>query len=604
MVVVDTNVTPGRDFDTLRMRIENDAARDLVFRYGWDETLQRAIVIDGGAMPFTVNVQNAVDSLAERTVSITAWKAGAPVFVREASFVAPLDGTKRLRLLVDALCFSDLASADARTVRDGGPDAAGTASCGPRATCIAGRCATRHVEASTLPEYDEAHRSGFSAPGDGECVDVLSCFERPIDSRGNVLEDRMAQVVLPRPFYNECAVDVGALRGREDLTVAVALPSRGGICSGDICFATLDRASPLDSSSGWFAVGGRLFLPPRVCELGLRVLVHEGGSEACPVKTSENAICSEWNSRGEGGSKKSANRIVSIEFEAGGEGGVVCAARTPSAELCAQQRVRCGEILVIDPLCDGHARMAPCRGRDRSTSCASEDRHSMKFIEGGTFMMGSRESDIQSGRAMSHEGPLHPVRVASFWLDTTEVTAGAFEDWCDGAGLGSKACSELSVGGSFCTFRQGLRDHPMNCVDWYAANEFCAATGKRLPTEEEWEYAARGGDAGWTYPWGDSPPTDASRLCWSGGGLQAGTCSVGERTMGVSRAGVQDLAGNVWEWTASGYGGRYDADRSGFVRSTRGGCWYDDKPLFVRATHRLGDAPTLAFSSLGFRCAR
>jgi len=145
----------------------------------------------------------------------------------------------------------------------------------------------------------------------------------------------------------------------------------------------------------------------------------------------------------------------------------------------------------------------------------------------------------------------------------------------------------------------------MNCVDWFQSVTYCHAQGKRLPTEEEWEWAARGGSAGWVYPWGNVAPD--VQVCWSGfettGRMgvgfpkRTGTCVVGSRRSGDAPGGIHDLAGNVQEWTSSNYDARVD------FRVYRGGHWLDDKASHVRAGVRGVGGPLDRDSRLGFRCA-
>jgi formylglycine-generating enzyme required for sulfatase activity len=137
----------------------------------------------------------------------------------------------------------------------------------------------------------------------------------------------------------------------------------------------------------------------------------------------------------------------------------------------------------------------------------------------------------------------------------------------------------------------------VNCVTWQEAETFCREHGKRLPTEEEWEWAARGGRKALTYPWGGEPPAD--RVCWDGEGNSAGagerkaTCTVGANPRGKSADGIQDLAGNVREWTSTSH------ER---FKVLRGGSWGDSLPEFLSASFRGWNAPDERMELLGFRC--
>jgi formylglycine-generating enzyme required for sulfatase activity len=114
--------------------------------------------------------------------------------------------------------------------------------------------------------------------------------------------------------------------------------------------------------------------------------------------------------------------------------------------------------------------------------------------------------------------------------------------------------------------RTDRHDHPVNCVDWEQSGVFCRAQGKRLPTDEEWEWAARGEGQGRTYPWGNAAPD--LQVCWSGKQERDGTCAVGSFPEGDAPGGIHDLAGNVSEWT-TGYG---EAGARG-GHNHRGGNW-------------------------------
>jgi formylglycine-generating enzyme required for sulfatase activity len=187
------------------------------------------------------------------------------------------------------------------------------------------------------------------------------------------------------------------------------------------------------------------------------------------------------------------------------------------------------------------------------------------------------------------------ARVEPFCLDATEVTAGAFAE-CVREGT----CREPETCPG-CTFGAPGKDRfPVNSVDWKQATSFCESLGKRLPSEEEWEWAARGAERAGRHPWGDEAPR--GQLCWdgegsdSGQGNRRGPCEVGSHPAGNSAQGVADLAGNVWEWTSSPYeGGR---------RIYRGGGWSDDNPTSVTAAASYWAHPTFRRPFLGFRCAR
>jgi len=209
----------------------------------------------------------------------------------------------------------------------------------------------------------------------------------------------------------------------------------------------------------------------------------------------------------------------------------------------------------------------------------------MAAIPGGRFKMGERGDS---------------VTVAAFCLDLTEVTVMAYaacatSGSCSSDGVGTQLWNGQDLGKGACNWGvSGRENHPINCTDWGQAATYCRAQGKRLPTEEEWEWAARGGDEARTYPWGSAEPD--FQPCWSGVSKRTATCAVGSSPDGNARWGLQDMAGNVWEWTSSKYGAT--------ARVYRGGGWYYVSPGVLRAASRSWGAPSLRGGSIGFRCAR
>lgn len=177
-------------------------------------------------------------------------------------------------------------------------------------------------------------------------------------------------------------------------------------------------------------------------------------------------------------------------------------------------------------------------------------------------------------------------------MDMTEVTAEAYA-----ACVGKGKCSDekvTSCNPMFATWgNPTTTQHPMTCVSWVQASTYCKVAGKRLPTEEEWEWAARGGDEAREYPWGDMPP--ASQLCWAKT-TDLGSCRVGSYPLGNARWGMQDLGGNVWEWTSS-------AAANDDWRVVRGGGW-DADPSVYRSSASLSYPASMRLDDLGFRCAR
>ncbi len=221
----------------------------------------------------------------------------------------------------------------------------------------------------------------------------------------------------------------------------------------------------------------------------------------------------------------------------------------------------------------------------------------MVNIPAGTYWMGSPD-----GEGDSDEHPRHQVTVAAFSMDVTEVTVAAYAR-CVSAG----PCLPLETGGACNYGKSDKASHPINCVAWDKAGAYCAWAGKRLPSEEEWEYAARGTD-GRTYPWGQEVP--GARVCWNGAGndlgpgKRSGTCPVGAYPAGKSPFGLLDMSGNVREWTSSGWSDAYGTSRTTSNRVGRGGGWSSDDPSRVRGALRGRYEPWAHDDFLGFRCAR
>jgi formylglycine-generating enzyme required for sulfatase activity len=202
--------------------------------------------------------------------------------------------------------------------------------------------------------------------------------------------------------------------------------------------------------------------------------------------------------------------------------------------------------------------------------------------------MGSNSGDAT-------EKPVHTVQVAAFELDQYEVTVAQYAACVAGGGC---TAALLPTGGSDCNAGVAGKDqHPINCVDWDQASAYCAWAGKRLPTEEEWEYAARGTD-GREYPWGDAAP--ATQLCWDN---SSGTCAVGSYPSGISSFGIHDMGGNVSEWTASYHSENYSLPRGNTFRVYRGGNWNDTLAIGVRGAYRNWDEPEFQHTLIGIRCA-
>ena len=242
----------------------------------------------------------------------------------------------------------------------------------------------------------------------------------------------------------------------------------------------------------------------------------------------------------------------------------------------------------------------------------SADGAPMILVPAGPFMMGS--SPIEK-EAAADERPAHAVTVKAFLIDRYEITEAQYrlflEDvardghhWCDPTEPPGK--DHMPAKETWNGDRPGSRQ-PVVGVDWYDAAAYCAWAGKRLPSEAEWEKAARGTDER-KYPWGDRWDRDRANT-WENG--KKDRLPVGSYEGGASPFGAEDLAGNVWEWVQDWYSPKYYLDSpkqdpggpaAGSFRVVRGGSFLSN-PTGVRASARQGNEPAGRYSNFGFRCA-
>ena len=236
----------------------------------------------------------------------------------------------------------------------------------------------------------------------------------------------------------------------------------------------------------------------------------------------------------------------------------------------------------------------------------------MVRVPAGPFTMGS-----DGGPA--DERPAHTVDVPEFEIDRLPVTNAAFARFLQrhgAAGAAGQRFFDADDADARVHRRDGIwradagyADHPVVEASWPGAQAYCRSLGKRLPTEAEWEKAARGLD-GRRYPWGDAAPSPAHARFGSGFNE---TAPAGAHPAGASPFGALDMAGNVWHWVSSAYRPypyRHDDGRedpaSPAVRGTRGG-GHDSPPAELRSTERgrnLSRAPAAGHHNIGFRCAR
>lgn len=262
----------------------------------------------------------------------------------------------------------------------------------------------------------------------------------------------------------------------------------------------------------------------------------------------------------------------------------------------------------------------------------------MVLIPGGSFEMGIAEEDLkflaEMGKKVPHmseahakwwfgdEVPKHTVEVDSFFMDAYEVTNRHFKQFIQE--------TEYKAQGDWGKYAKEERmDHPVVNVTWNDAKAYAEWAGKRLPTEAEWEYAAKGGkDVKW-FPWGDSPDPERANYRYQGESFFAGLVRLlGFRKMNTKPVGnyeangfgLYDMCGNVSEWCENKrepypgglqekwiytrYGPFGKDEKPTYGKAVRGGGWETPNPVFLRITSRNGSAPDSFDYDLGFRCAK
>lgn len=209
------------------------------------------------------------------------------------------------------------------------------------------------------------------------------------------------------------------------------------------------------------------------------------------------------------------------------------------------------------------------------------------LIPGGKVWIGSDPKEHFS----DDESPHYRTQLAPYCLDETEVTTSSYRACMD-----KGACTKPSNKQFHCNDRYATRgDHPINCVTWPQAAAYCAAQGQRLPTEAEWEFAARGGEEYREYSWGNELPD--GHTCWK----QPHSCKIKSYAPGAF--GLYDMSGNVWEWVSDYYGPYPWPAQSGFSRVYRGGSWSRRFEKWLHTRLRNRESEHFSGSHLGMRCA-
>lgn len=274
-----------------------------------------------------------------------------------------------------------------------------------------------------------------------------------------------------------------------------------------------------------------------------------------------------------------------------------------------------GFLLVILLVKSGIGQDASTTELDIGSTMANKiDNAVLVYVPDGEFLMG--EGDLG-----------HAVYLDAFWIYQQEVTNAMFTNFLNIMGNQSEGGRNWLIASawnvrihradSMWQVDDGYDDHPVNWVSWYGARAYCQWADARLPTDAEWEKAARGKDSR-IFPWGDGINCDLANYlgCVDGvppdyGGLVGSTVPVGSYPEGDSPYGVLDMAGNVWEWVLDWYDWDYyqslpnrnpNGPENGTYRVLRGGSWRNESDL-LRTTYRLPRFPTRSTNRFGFRCA-
>lgn len=225
----------------------------------------------------------------------------------------------------------------------------------------------------------------------------------------------------------------------------------------------------------------------------------------------------------------------------------------------------------------------------------------MTQISGGPFLRGCDSSTDTTCGSHTDETPSAMITISTFYIDSTEVTQSAYKTCID-----ASACTAPASGFD----PASMGSYPVEAVTWQQAVDYCTFKGKRLPTEAEWEKAARGVD-GRQYPWGNADP-NCTLAQYLGCPLGNTSADVVGSTAGDSPYGVKDMGGNVTEWTNDWYSSVYyqtspttdpQGPATGTYKLSRGGAW-GYGTLFLRASNRYSATPTYAGAQFGFRCAK
>jgi formylglycine-generating enzyme required for sulfatase activity len=261
---------------------------------------------------------------------------------------------------------------------------------------------------------------------------------------------------------------------------------------------------------------------------------------------------------------------------------------SPSATVSSNAPLNSNPTSVITSVIPGNALSVP-----DSDEIVDSKGVSMRLVSAGEFSMGSGSGDTD-------EVPVHPVYLDAYYIDKYEITNSQYKE-CVLAG----ACYKPNDVSNY--ENSQYADHPVLYLDWDMAKTYCGWRGAQLPTEAQWEKAARGTD-GRTYPWGEG--IDCSKANYLS--CTGSTSDVTTHQSGISPYGVFDMAGNVWEWVADWYSENYyetspahnpTGPDSGTLRVLRSGAWNVGSDV-ARTSLRNAKPPSSFDNDIGFRCAK